>query len=177
MLVVHLHELHAGRRRRVGRVGGAPQLEAVDDVAAQLVAEVGDGAAQVGDAQARPPGEVLQRRRAVAAQEAPDQLGHRVVGPRRRWHALVEPGVGVRGAVAHAADDDRVELEQHEQVPEAAGVEVEAGAGDHLRDLRAGERATGHRRLDRPAGRRHDLVVEPELAAGAGHLLPHPRRP
>jgi len=82
----------------------------------------------------------------------------------------------VRAGLAHAAAHDRVELEVHEDVPQRPAVEGEAGVGEHRRDLRAGQRPAGDRRLDRPAGGGEQVVVEAELMPGAGGRPPHPGR-
>ena len=123
--------------RRVGPQRRAVELDRLEDVA-----EIGQGRLDLGLRQRRPAGQVGDRRRAVAGEEAVHQRPHRVVTVQGAVGATRSSmsGVGVVGPAERARADQAAQLGQHEHVP------------DGLAPIRAGP-TVGERRAD--LGPRH----------------------
>ena len=145
-----------------------------------------------GDGEARPGGEIANRRRAVTGEVPRHELGHArvTIGVCRRRlvstvvegspvverRPVVEQGVGVLLAATGTAADQRLQLGVHQKVCELRPVGVDAGGVQHVGDLAAGARAVaGQRRRDQvgSAGERRRLQAEAPVPVPVDRL--HPR--
>ena len=184
VLVVALDQVDDGRARSLRSVvrrfrGGRPQREAACLLAPQPVAGAPDRGADLRQRQARPPGQVLLRRRAVPGEEAHGQFHERRVARqvRRAGRPLLEQHGGVLTAAPRTAADDGRQLGAHEQVRQALALGGDARLGGDLGHLGTCEGvAAAERRIERRGGAVPRRRVEPELLVAAPVSRRDPRR-
>ncbi len=128
---------------------------------------------RVTHSQTRPPREVVECRRTVTGEVAPDQLRDCLVPlqHRRRWHTLFEQRIGVLFALKCATADHAVKLGMRDEVRQHCAVgngdPGRSKCGAELRSRAVFAAFEGPR--DDHRGLRDQLIVQPELPIAAGH--------
>jgi len=119
------------RHLRLRRVGRAPVGAAVNAFLHEFRSGLGQPSPDIAHGQARPPGAVLDLRRAVAGEVAPHQLGHGLLArpARRSRSAGIKQGIGLLAALAGAAGDQPVQLGVHEQAADQQTGDPDPGSG------------------------------------------------
>src|SRR4029077_10492211 len=138
-----------------------------------------DALAAFGHGQTRPPREIRDLCRTVAAEVPARQLRERLAALEiaRLRCALLEQRIRELLSAAWAADDDLVELGTHDEVGEALAFGGDTGVAEHATELGAGQvpAAREHRR-EGCAGARGHVLIDPKLAVACGESRTDPAR-